>query len=93
MTVEEFKSVVEYFTEEKILGFVFDNSSRRIIHEPGEFKLSDHPLDEIGCLVFEEKDMRGHTYLSVAHVENVQKVLVANDPEIWKYLDQRYLGS
>ena len=93
MTVSEFKAIINYYGENNIIGFVFDNSSRKLMDNPGDFKLSDHPLDQIGCLEFEEKDMRGHTYKSIAHVENVQKILVANDPSIWDVLDKRYLGS
>ena len=81
MTGEAFIKVVEYFGEDNILGFGFDNSAA-VTFDRDEFSLADNYISEIESFCTTGIDSRGHQFRIIKHVDSIQTVIVrdANVP-------------
>lgn len=76
MTNEKFKAIIEFYGEDSILGFGFDNSAGITFDGTNRFSLSNHYKEEIECLTFVNFDRKGNPYHIVKHIENIQAIYV-----------------
>ena len=78
MTGEAFIKVVNYFGEDNILGFGFDNSAA-VTFDKDEFKLTNNYIPEIESFCTVGIDSRGHKFRIIKHVDSIQTVIVRDE--------------
>jgi hypothetical protein len=77
--------------ESKILGLIFDNSTRKLFFNG--FKLSDYLMPDSEIMHFSEKDMFGNPYHVYKCIECLQAVITAEANTDLVTLDTRLIGS
>jgi hypothetical protein len=87
MTGSEFKSMVNYYGEDNILGIAFDNSAA-VTFGKGEFKLANNYVEEIESLQFVGFHAHGIPFHVVKHIENVQGIIVRDKNYAFELYDR-----
>lgn len=89
MTKQNIMDIVNKYSNDRIIGFMFDNAGREYIKH-GTNIASLFITDEL--LEFQHEDINGVKYKSIAAVECVQSVLVIDDVKEKSKISMRYAG-
>ena len=89
MTKQNIMDIIDKYSNDNIIGFMFDNAGREYI-KAGTDISSLFINDEL--LAFEHEDVSGVKYKSIAAVECIQSVLVINDVNEKSKISMRYAG-
>lgn len=89
MTKQNIMDIVDKYSNDRVIGFMFDNAGREHI-KPGTDIESLFITDEL--LEFQHEDLNGVSYKSIAAVECVQSVLVIDDVNEKNRISMRYAG-
>lgn len=89
MTKQNIMDIVSKYSNDRIIGFMFDNAGREQI-KPGTDIESLFITDEL--LEFQHEDISGVKYKSIAAVECIQSVLVIDDVNEKGRISMRYAG-
>lgn len=93
MTGDEFKAAVAKFGEENLIGFIFDNTSRKLFTDH-RFSMDEHYDEDLETLMFVTEHGSKTPFLTTKHIENVQTIMWAIPGKTkWELLDARYVSG
>jgi len=91
MDLEKLQQIIAYLGgENKIAGFVFDNSGRRLFEK--DFSLAKYLIPDTEVLVFVEKDGYGNTFKVFKAVSDIQTVIGVDDVATIDHIDTRFIS-
>ena len=90
--IDDFLTFVAEVGEDKIVGFIFNNSARRLFTTTDPFTL-DSCVSTNGLLKFTERDSGGITYYVYKPLATIEAILVVNDSLDRDRINLRYIGG
>lgn len=93
MELEQFLALLNKVGDNRIIGFIMDNSSRVYYRDKMLFDRNKHLDTETQCIVVTDVDNNENVYTCYKPISVIQGVLVSDKPgEISKY-NTRYIGG
>lgn len=87
---EQFLAILDYVGDDHIMGFKFDNSSRKMFKKEEKFNRDEHYIPAIKALRFKEKDVKGTEFFVIVPILNVQGIISIKDERTWDTIDVRF---
>lgn len=95
MDYETFMAIINAVGIENVLGFIFDNSGRKLFKKGELTNITDIMPTDLpeGVMRFKEKDGRGNEYYVYKHINTLFTILTVDDPNTMNLIDPRFISS